>query len=148
MFQIPAEQLKASLTQDGIISAEDFDIYQAESKRMGQGIADMLISKSIITDEYYNNLLADFFGVKMANLDPASIDSETLNLIPEDYARSGRVITFKREADGTVDVAMEDPSDLNTIEFLETRLQSNVRPFLAGKTTLNSIFAFYGKQHV
>jgi hypothetical protein len=105
MFQIPAEQLKASLTQDGIISAEDFDIYQAESKRMGQGIADMLISKSIITDEYYNNLLADFFGVKMANLDPASIDSETLNLIPEDYARSRRVITFKREADGTVDVA-------------------------------------------
>jgi type II secretory ATPase GspE/PulE/Tfp pilus assembly ATPase PilB-like protein len=43
---------------------------------------------------------------------------------------------------------MEDPSDLNTIEFLETRLQANVKPFLAGKTTLNSIFAFYGKQHV
>lgn len=148
MFQIPAEQLKATLTQDGIISSEDFDVYQAESKRMGQGIADMLISKNIITDEYYNNLLANFFGVQMANLDPASIDSETLNLIPEDYARSRRVITFKREADGTVDVAMEDPSDLNTIEFLETRLQANVKPFLAGKTTLNSIFAFYGKQHV
>jgi hypothetical protein len=100
MFQIPAEQLKASLTQDGIISAEDFDIYQAESKRMGQGIADMLISKSIITDEYYNNLLADFFGVKMANLDPASIDSETLNLIPEDYARNiNRAVSLSLEGD-------------------------------------------------
>jgi type IV pilus assembly protein PilB len=148
MIELPSEKLKSILIEDGIITAAKFDEYLAISRRMGQGMAAILISKNIMTDEYYKNVLATFYNVPIAVLEPANIDEATLRMIPEDYARNKRVVIFKREANGTFDVAMEDPSDLATIEYLETKFQTKVNPFLASAPDLARIFAFYGKQQV
>jgi type IV pilus assembly protein PilB len=115
---------------------------------MGQGVAALLISKNIIADEYYKNILATYYNVPIASLEPTAIDEETLKLIPEDYAREKKVVLFKREQNGALDAAMEDPSDLATIEYLETKFQTKVNPFLASSTDLSRVFAFYGKQQV
>ena len=148
MLTLPPEQLKKILADDGIIAPEAFDAVLVESSRMGQSVPDILISRGVISDEYYNGILANFYGVTIATLDPATIDSEILNLIPEEFARSRRVVAFSREASGVLDIAMEDPADLGTLQYLETKLQSKLKPFLAGRTDLARIFAFYGKQHV
>jgi type IV pilus assembly protein PilB len=148
MIELPSEKLKSLLIEDGIITAAKFDEYLAISRRMGQGMAAILISKNVMTDEYYKNVLAIFYNVPIAVLEPANIDEATLRMIPEDYARNKRVVIFKHEANGTFDVAMEDPSDLATIEYLETKFQTKVNPFLASASDLARIFAFYGKQQV
>ena len=46
--------------------------------------------------------------------------------------------------DGTYDVAMVNPSDLETIEFLTARLKARVKPFLATEDDLNQGFSVYG----
>lgn len=148
MIEIPIATLKERLIEDGVITAAKFDEFLADSRRMGQGTAALLISKNIITNDYYKNLLASFYNVPIASLEPANIDEEILKLLPEDYAREKRAVAFKREQNGTLDVAMEDPSDLATIEFLETKFQSKVNPYLASSSDLSRIFAFYGKQQV
>lgn len=149
MFQIPAPQLKESLTKDGILRADEFDAIATESTRTGKGIAEVLISRAIITDEYYNNLLAAFYQVPMVTLDANTINTEAVNLITEEVARSRRIIPFGFEKDGAVvSVAMEDPSDLGTIQFLETKLQRKIKPFLAPRSNFASIFAVYGKKQV
>jgi type II secretory ATPase GspE/PulE/Tfp pilus assembly ATPase PilB-like protein len=43
---------------------------------------------------------------------------------------------------------MEDPSDLGTLQFLETRLQRKMKPYLAARSNFASIFAIYGKKQV
>lgn len=148
MIELPLEKLKSILIDDGVITAATFDEYSHEAQRMGKNLASLLISKNVITDSYYKNVLANFYNVPIASLDPASLDEEVLKLLPESFAREKRVIIFKREQNGTLDVAMEDPSDLGTIEYLETKFQSKVNAFLATSTDLDRIFAFYGKQHV
>lgn len=148
MFQLPAEQLKNALVTDGVIRADEFDTIIEEAARLGKSPADLLISRGSITDEYYNNLLAGFYGVPMVTLDTNTIDTDSVNLITEEVARSRRVIPFATEKDGTIDLAMEDPSDLSTIQFLETRLQRKIKPFLAPRGNFTSIFAIYGKKQV
>ncbi|MDO8602032.1 MAG: GspE/PulE family protein [bacterium] len=148
MFQIPLEQLKNTLVSDGVIRAEEFSAISEESARLGKGPAELLIARGTITEEYYNNLLANFYGVPMVALDPSTIDIEVVNLISEEVARSRRVIPFSIETDGTVNLAMEDPSDLGTIQFLETRLQRKMKPFLAPRSNFASVFAVYGKKQV
>lgn len=148
MTEIPAEKLKEILIEDGIITAATFDEFAADARRMGKGLAALLISKNIITDEYYSNILATFYNVPVTSLDPAIIDETTLRMIPEDYAREKRVVLFRKEANGSLNVAMEDPSDLATIEYLETKFQTKVNPFLASSNELSRVFAFYGKQQV
>ncbi len=148
MVEIPDDKLKKMLVDDGIISAAKFDDFLTDARRMGQRVASVLISKNVITDGYYKNILATFYSVPIAAMDPSSIDEEVLRLLPEDFAREKRLVVFKKENDGSLDVAMEDPSDLATIEYLETKFQSKVNAFLATPSDLSRVFAFYGKQQV
>ena len=55
-----------------------------------------------------------------------------------------QAIVFGQEEDGTYDVAMVDPSDLETREFLAQRLNGNIKPFLASAEDLNRGFSVYG----
>ncbi len=148
MFQIPIDQLKNTLVADGVVRADEFDTIAEESARLGKSPADILISRGAITEEYYHTLLAGVYGVPLITLDSNTIDTEAVNLISEEVARSRRVIPFAFEPDGTVDLAMEDPSDLATIQFLETKLQRKIKTFLAPRSNFASIFAIYGKKQV
>lgn len=146
MLQIPERKFKELLLSDGLITEAQFDASGKQALRMQQGIADILISENRITEEYYLNLLAKFYGVARASLGERTIDEAALRLVSEDLARQKRVIVFGREADGTLDVAMENPVDLTAIEFLTTHLKAKIKPFLASRDDLNKGLAFYGEK--
>ncbi len=148
MVELPLERLKKILIEDGIVTDARFEELVGDSMRIGQGVASLLISKNIITDEYYMNLLSRFYGVPIATLDPGSANEESLRMLTEDFAREKKVAIFKKEPNGSLDVAMEDPSDLTTIEYLQTKFQQKVIPFLVSSASLARIFAFYGKEQV
>jgi len=145
MLQIPNQKLKEILVKEDLISAENFNKLAVESKRMGQNMADVLISQSIVRPEYFYSLVAKYVGVELVNLGGRAIEEKTLRKLSEDLARQKRALIFKEESDGTLDVAMEDPSDLATIEFLEKNLKAKIKPFLATSDDLNGGFAFYGR---
>ncbi|MFA5099039.1 MAG: GspE/PulE family protein [Candidatus Paceibacterota bacterium] len=145
MLQIPSQKLKEILAKEDLISAENFDKIAVESKRMGQNIVDVLISQGIVKPDYFYVLASKYFGVEKVDLGGRAIEEKTLRKLSEELARQKRVIVFNEEADGTLDVAMEDPSDLATIEFLEKNLKAKIKAFLATADDLNRGFAFYGR---
>jgi type IV pilus assembly protein PilB len=143
--QIPNEKLKELVVNEGLIKPEDFDQIVLESGRMGHSVADILISRGVITKDYFNELLASYFGVKKASLSPQSIDEKVLRLFPEKLSREKRAVVFKQEEDGSLAVAMEDPSDLETIEFLRRYLKTDIKPYLASPEDLNVGLSLYTK---
>lgn len=148
MLQIPEVKFKGMLLQDNLMTASEFDTIAEEAKRLGQMTADMLVSRNIITEQHYYNLLSKYFNVSLAALKGKELDIATLRLLPEDLARQKRVILFAREPDGTIATAIEDPSDLAIIEFLEKYLKSRVKPYLAVESDLNKGFALYSQTTV
>ena len=145
MLQIPEAKLKEALVKDGLVTPELFDTIAGEAKRLGQSIADNLVSQNVITSSYYSSLISRYFNVPLADLDKLAVDQAVLAMLPEDLARQKRVVLFSREQDGTVDAAMEDPADLTTIQFLESYLKIKIQPFLALEKDLNKGFALYGQ---
>lgn len=146
MIQIPIQKLKEILFKEGLITEESFLNLSAEANRMGQDIGDILTSRGIITIDYFYEILAKYFNVEKADLTVRKINEEALRLLSEDLARQKIVIVFDKESDGTLDVAMEDPSNLETIEFLKKNLKANIKPFLATHADLDKGFAAYGKR--
>ncbi|MEK7654502.1 MAG: GspE/PulE family protein [Patescibacteria group bacterium] len=146
MVQIPDDKLKEILAKDGAVSEKDFDAVTKDAKRMGQSVADVLVSRNFIKSGYYNGLLAKYFGVEPANLSSQPIDEAALRLLSEDLARQKRLVAFAKEQDGTLDIAMADPTDLATLEFLASRLGTKVRPYLATDEDLKKGFAIYGRK--
>ena len=142
-MQIPNEKLKEILVNESLIDAKDFDKIVLESERMGYGVADALISKSFISKDYFNEILASYFGVKRASLSARTIDDKIIHLLPEELSRSKRAVVFRREEDGSFGVAMEDPSDLETIEFLKKYLKGDLRLYLASSEDLNDALSVY-----
>ncbi len=141
---IPPQQLKKRLVQEGLITPERFDSYLAEAERKNQDLIDILISEQIADASRLNSIVASMFGVELANLAVRHIDEEALRLLPEEIARQRQIIVFQKESDGTLDVAMADPGNLETIEFLTQRLKAKIRPFLAIADDLNRAFSVYG----
>ena len=58
MIQIPIAKLKDILIKEGLVTTPDFEKLKEESDRMGQNLVDVLISQSVITQEYFFNLIS------------------------------------------------------------------------------------------
>ena len=146
MFRFPQEKLKSILETQKLVTAEQFADALADAARMNQNVGDVLISKGYITEDYLYNIVASHLGVERANLNVRGIDRKVLSLVDEKFCREKGVILFSQDADRTVNVAMEDPSDLPTIEFLEHKLNTRVRPFLASPRDMAKGFSLFGSE--
>ena len=143
MLILPIPKLKEILASEGFIKVEEFDRLAAEAERKQQNIVELLISQGFITIDYYYNILAKSLGAERINLRAQKIEEEILGLLPRDIAQSRRAMIFAREADGVLDAALEDPANLNTLDFLQRRLGAKIKPFLATDSDLEWGLSLY-----
>jgi type IV pilus assembly protein PilB len=141
---LPPEQLKSELAAEGLVTPEQFDSLFAEAERKNQNVLDVLVSEGLVEKGYLNDLIAKTLGVGRADFATQPVDEEVVKLVPEALARERQAIVFRRESDGTYDVALTDPSDLETLELFGQLLQGRIRPFLATLSDLNRGFSVYG----
>ena len=146
MINLPPEKLKEILTSAGITTPEIFARILDEAKRKQQNVIDVLISQGIVNKEYLLILIAQNLHVERVNLGVVKVDATLLNLIPEDVARRRKIIVFGREADGRYKVAMDDPTDLETVDYLNLKLGGQIKPYLATEEDLDRGFVLYGEK--
>ena len=148
-LRLPSDRFKELLVGSDLISAEDFESALNDSKRTGQDLSNILVSRGFITEDYLFQLYSDFFKTPLVKLRGKPIRKDLLNILPEDVARGRRVVIFdKTEEDGSVSLAMEDPSDLETLGFVQKYINAPVRTFLTTAKDLNYVYSLYGKEVV
>ena len=81
MTQIPDNKFKDILLADGLVAEEVFNNAATEASRLGNSIAETLISKNIITDDYFRNIVARYLNVPLIELEENKIDVNVLNLL-------------------------------------------------------------------
>ncbi|MGC9610634.1 MAG: GspE/PulE family protein [Minisyncoccia bacterium] len=146
MINLAPIKLKEILVKAGTVDADTFDKFQKEALHKRQNVAEMIISQGLINLDYLYILIAKALGVERVNLGSVGIDTQILNKLPEDVARQRNSIIFGRDEKGYYEVAMEDPTDLETVNFLSLRLGGPVKPFLASDADLNRGFLLYQRQ--
>ncbi|MCL5012267.1 MAG: GspE/PulE family protein [Patescibacteria group bacterium] len=146
MIHVPTDKIKEALVDQGLIDADTFNAAVQEALRMNQDVGDVLVAKRYITYDFLYNFLASYYGVERALLNIRGIDQQVLLSIDEKFAQERKVIAFAKDDEGTVSVAMEDPTDLPTIEFLEKKLSTRIVPFLASPQDLSLGFSLYSHE--
>jgi len=142
---LPPKILKKLLLQTGLISEKDFASALKEAQRTEKSVVDVLISRGLLTKDYYANLLSEHFHVPRVKLVGQHIPSDILGILPEEVARAHNAIVFAKEG-RNLSVALLDPSDLETIDFLEKYTGYFIKPYLALEEDLQEGFAQYGKK--
>ena len=141
---LPVPRIKELLVGEGLITPEKFDELSVEAARKNQSVLDVFVSKQFATADYLNDLIANALDVPRVDFATQKIQSDVVKLLPEYIARQRQAIVFRKEDDGTYDVAMIEPSDLETVAFLGQRLKGKVKPFFATAEDLNRGFSVYG----
>ncbi|MBI2984815.1 MAG: type II/IV secretion system protein [Candidatus Kerfeldbacteria bacterium] len=128
----------------GVVDRQTFQQAAAESERLGQPITEVLIGRGAITEEYLVELLEPYFGVPVVDLKTITIPAATLELVPEALAKARGVVAFSSDQSRhVVKVAMVDPLDYETIEFLRVKLNAWVEPYLVKPSSLRFGLAQY-----
>ncbi|TSA45377.1 type II/IV secretion system protein [bacterium] len=146
MISLAPEKLKEILVKAGTISSDAFDKFKEEGEHKRQNVAELIISQGLINKDYLYLLISKALGVERVNLGSVGIDKKVLHELPEDIARQRNVIVFGRDPKGFFYVAMEDPTNLETIDFLNLRLGGQIKPFLASEEDLSRGFLLYQQQ--
>jgi len=147
-LRLPVEKIKELVVGGHLVPEDAFNLAVAEAERTGQDLAGILVSRGFISEEYLYQLYTDFFKTPLVKLRGRPIKKSILTILPEEVARSRRIAVFDKDEKGTIFLAMEDPSDLETISFVEKYTSAPVKVFLVTSHDLNYVYSLYGKEIV
>ncbi len=134
-MQVESQQLRAFLLDEGAVSKSQFDKALKKAKKTGRKVDEVLIEEGIIEEKEIDRIKAYILGVPFVDLEKKKIPSEVLKIIPEPIARRHNIVAFNQKGDN-LEVAMLDPGDLQTVEFIKKKTGLKV---LRRATTSESI---------
>lgn len=143
-FRIEPQQLKAFLLDSDLISKADIEKAEEEANQSGQRLGDVLISKGLIKEDDLLRLQAYILGVPFINLEKEKIDPEILRIIPEPLARRHNIVAFKKVGKD-LEVAMLNPEDLGTVDFIKKQSNLRIIPRLTNAASIKHALQQYQK---
>ncbi len=139
---LASTDLKKILVGQSVLSEGDFDKLEREARDKKQSLANYLVFRKIIPEERLAKMVSDFLSVPIVDLSSLKIPQEVLKIIPEPIARRHQVVAFNKKGN-ELDLAMTDPEDLQTREFVKKKTGFVIVPFLATKTGMDNALAQY-----
>jgi len=143
-MRVEPQQLKAFMLDAGLITSEKFDQCLKEAKEKGKRVEEILVSQGIIEEEELKKLEAYILGIPFVNLEKEIVPPEVLKIIPEPIARSHHIVAFRKRGN-ELEVAMLDPEDLVTIDFIKKTSNLRILPRLTNPQSIKNILAQYQK---
>jgi type IV pilus assembly protein PilB len=135
-MKVDSRRLLKFILEAGLISEGQYKNVFEKNKASGQDVGDILVSDNLMTKKELIKIEAYLLGIPFINLENESIPPDVLKIIPESIARAHNIVAFRKKGNN-LEVAMEDPEDLRTIEFIEKTIPSI--KILARLTTPESI---------
>ncbi len=135
--------LEKLLTQSKRFAKEDIAALKEESLHSHRPLQQVVIEKELIDDGSLTRLFAEYADIPYIELDPKDIPSVVLNKIPERIARQYNAILFRVDSDGLQHLAMEDPDDVQAVDFIQKQIGENVRTYITSHANIQTALQNY-----
>ena len=146
-MHITEAKLKELVLQSEVINEAAFASAKEEARRTGQSIQNVLVGRGDTTEDYLAELLDPYFNTPHVDLRKIEIKKDILEQLPEAFAKTKGVVVYDILKDKrVVKVAMTDPFDFNTIEFLRAKFGMWVDVSWVTPANLKFALKQYGKQ--
>ena len=143
-LKVEDQQLKAFLLDSELASDKQIEKALAKAKKSKKKLGDVLVEEGIITEEQLTKLEAYILGIPFVSLERGTINPEILRIIPEPIARKHNIIAYKKDGN-KLEVAMLDPEDLQTIDFIRKKASLKILPRLTSKEGIKNALRQYGE---
>ncbi len=139
-------QLLNFLKEKNLITSEQLDYISKSINEKNLELSSFLVGEKIIDEELLTETKAEMNGFLYYNLLNEEVPENILNFLPEDIAKTYKVICFGREnKDIKIGLLELDPKSMEAINFLASDEKLNVKYYLISESSYNKIFKQYQK---
>ena len=134
------------LLRDQIISPEQLQRAQEESKKSGERLGNTLVKVGAIQEDDLTQFLSKQYGVPAINLAEFDIDRDVTSLVPKEVVERHRVIPVNRAGSSLI-IAIADPSNILAIDDLKFVTGYNIEVVVASEVSITqAIEKYYERQ--
>ena len=124
------QELGSLLVERGLLSAADFERALDEQKRTGEFLGTVLNRLGIVASERLLPVLSEQSGMPYVHLAQTQIAPDVLAKVAPKFATHYRFMPVA-VSDGVLQVAFEDPFDVQTLDEVKLLLNCDLQPVLA-----------------
>lgn len=135
-MRVSDETVEKLLKQGGIVNDSQLDELKTLAKRSKQSLQETVIDQRVVSDEKLTKMIGELIDVPFVRIEPKDILDDVLKKIPEHIARQYNVVLFAINDDGSLSLAMEDPDDVQALNFIQKEIGYNTKVFLATKSNI------------
>ena len=143
-MRIENQQLKKFIIDAGLADEAKLDTALEAAKKSKKRFTEQLVEEKILSKDQLAKLQAYILGVPFVDLQKEKIPEETLKIIPESVSRTHNIVSFRKK-DGYLEVAMLDPEDLETIDFIKKKSNLEILPRLTNEESIKAVLGQYNK---
>lgn len=125
------------------VNDEQFYNLFEQQRNEKKPLQDVVLKSSLLSEKELTQLYAAEIGVAFVDIVPRNLHKEILRLIPEHIARQYNAVLFDVLPDGTKMLAMEDPDDVQALNFLQKQLGHDIKVHVATKTNISGALDQY-----
>jgi type IV pilus assembly protein PilB len=129
----------------GFASAERVETAMEEGRSSGVAPEGVLLDSGEITPDQLARATAERFGLDHLNLSLFDLDLRAINLIPLQAARRFEAVPVAFVGEGTVLVAMTDPTNVRAVDDISIMTGLDVRPAVASPDDVSAVMARISK---
>jgi type IV pilus assembly protein PilB len=119
------------LERSGVATKEQINAIKEEGVRSRRPLQDIVINNQLMTEETLAQTFGDYAHIPFIEINPNDIKSDALNRIPERIARQYNAVLFSIDEDGAMNLAMDDPDDVQAVSFIQKEIGENTKIYIA-----------------
>lgn len=141
-MHVSDKTVRELLTNHKKLSEAEFTKLEQTAAKQKKNLQDVVLKQAIVSDEELTQWYAEASDIPFVQLDPKAIDPSLLKLVPERIAHRYNAVVFGQE-NGVIQLAMEDPDDVQAVDFIQKQLGSKPALYLATKQNIASAIELY-----
>jgi len=124
------------------ITPEQLESIKDEQKQSNRPLQDLAVRHEIISDKDLTKLYAEYADIPFIDIDPKTVDKAILESLAEKIARQYNAVVFGVDGEAK-QLAMEDPDDMQAVDFLQKQIGSNFKLYVATKENILQVLDNY-----
>lgn len=130
---VTIEQL---LERSKVATKEQIQALKEEGVRSRRPLQSLIIQNELMNEQDLVKAYADYAQIPFVELDPHDIAADVLAKIPERIARQYNAVLFKIDEDGVMHLAMDDPDDVQAVNFIQKQIGENIKLYIATRSNI------------
>lgn len=142
-MRIPDSLVEKLLKASGKATEEQIQVLRGREASEKKPLQDLVMKDNILSEKDLTKLYADEIEVPLVELVAKEINKEILKILPERIAKQYHAVVFDIDENGKKLVAMEDPDDIQALNFLHKQLGNDISVFITTTSLIQAALDQY-----